>query len=1260
MSIASAQTAASTETDLKRRIDEVEQKLTAFRREQEHRTDPVPLEAAETLADIEQDVIDLSGQVNQSKSGQDGNALLADVAEAQALCERLKLTEAAEMAGRLTFEDLEHTAKAWKDSLSPILQDPQPENCFTALVQTTAYELEAESHDPHRTAWHGVFTEIRSELRQAFLEGTKLAPPDAATRQGWVRDLIDRADLALTSVDNLPSDRAAAQLEIVAQDLRWHLEHVETRWNRSRRRLKRKRFQLEAERQERELQARLYRKFGRRFVKRMDRLILVLIVAVVGLILVDAFAQLSDQTRFWLYIFDGAACFVFLTEFFVKLALVKGKWMWFRRHFFIDFVPSIPIGLITLIPGAGSSRLEIFGEVIRVARLLRFARFLRGFGLLARGFDRLARQYGHILNQNVILYPTREELDASKSRLPAHRARLVRLREQVHEAWRECLTQMPEEDRSTAMEHRLSMFSEALLERRERETITPLGPRIATREIAAEVLIEHLSTMTPQTAEVGLGPELLTQIARVVRILSRVPLRWLPIISSLVPRVTQDMSDADVVAAASRKTGRLVRRFHNTYFWFADLYGTVTPSQFVDRVGSMLVKSSAKPTYRMFLFGALYWLTVGMFALLSLAILDSAKVFLERYVGVPVLVFGSVCFFILLVGWWLQRMAREATEFYERSAQAQFLSLTEIVHSRYLERDGKILYTRVLAPEHRLMLPEDETPMAAQFQEVLSRIHQSLVEAHLGSGNGQGWRGLDTVMLLYRDWMDGAIFNDNDTRSTSQLLGSPAVRQVLSLSRRINKKDLKKLHALDLVRQKSLLGGPYLWFNFVSRSIAHSVANLLIDYSKNAIPLNELPSVSESERRKYEEWLRGHATKNTGGEREEDIVEREYVTNAFTALHFLDFDEMRDLEVLERFGPDVLARLVQDRSVMIRRIFGTYPMHDRPKEQRVVNLYSLYGSWLSGGRALFLPWFLFLLALDLFGGLLIWMARSIQQIRKPETRRDSGDAAKAHFLTAVRKIERIRGPVVYASTRLRMRMDPEFLGVPLPTHAKTTLGEATVDHDIQFLSPLPEFLDEVNHQRRRAQADMQRLEGLIQNGLLERAAERRGLPADAFSTSEHLRAAAVAYLADYGGVRSLLSAPQVLAEVARLAETWPVMPGKWLPRFKLKKKFKRYWAEQGFGTAQTRRSAWRAILNNYWNAADALDVWSESPDSSSKRGEELLGEMLLHPGRISEQLITLRGIQTLAVMDVLSYREHVYHLGRYKDMGDAADGLLSW
>ncbi len=1260
MSSADSQPAPPIEADLKLRIDEVERRLTAFRRDQVELAITNPQSAARTLSEIEQETITLIGLLDHSGARLDGNALLADMQEVQELCEQLELPNAAETARQLTFEDLEHTAHAWKDSLADILKDPQLDACFSALVQTTAYELDAESHDPNRSSRHQVFEETRENLQTALLAAIQTSPPDANIRLTWVRDLIDRADLVLTSVDNLPADRAATQLEIVFEDLRWHLAHVETRWNRSRRRLKRKLRQLEAERQERRLKHRLNQKFGVRFVKRMDSLILFLICLVVGLILVDGFSNLSDQAKFWIYLIDGTACLVFLTEFFVKLSMVKRKWLWFRRHFLIDFIPSIPIGLLLLFPDVANGEIWLFGKVFFIARLFRFARFVRGFGLIARGFDRLARQYGHVLNQNVILYPTREELDNSRSRMPAYRARLIRLREQVHFVWKDFLAQMAEADRPAALDCRLAMLGECLVERRNRETVSPLGPRSKAREIAAEVLIQHLSTMTPQGAEVGLGPELLMQLARVIRLLARIPFRWLPIISSLVPRITKDMDDAEVVAAASRQAARVVRKFHNAYFWFSDLYGTVTPSQFVDRVGGMLVKSAAKPAFRMLIFGALFLMTELMLRYSDLFILAPVQHFLNRFVAPTVLIIGSVCFFILAIGWWLQRVAREATEFYERSAQAQFLSLTEVIRSRYLKRDADILYARVLGPERELHMPEDPAPLEVQMNQLWGRIEESLVEAHLGSGDGRGWQGLDTVMLLYRDWLDGAMFNDNDTRTTSQLLGSPAVRQVLSLSCRITKADLKMLRALDLVRLKSLFGGPYIWFNFVSRSIAHSVANLLIDYSQNAIPLSELPHVRDAQRRNYEVWVHGKTSQSVITDEPEEVVERDYVTNAFTALHFLDFDEQRDQEVCERFGPDVLARLKRDRSELIRRIFGTYPMHDRPKEQRVVNLYSLYGSWLSGGRALFLPWFLFLLCLDLFGSFLIWMARSVQEIRKPESRKDSVDAAKAHFLTAVRKIERIRGPVVYASTRLRMRIDAEYLGVPLPGQTRSMLGEANVDQDLHFLHPVPEFLDEVHEQRLRAQADMQRLELMIEDGLLERAAVSQNLPPDAFSSAEHLRAAAVSYLGDYRGVRSRLSAPEILQDVIRLAETAPLMPGKLLPRWFLKRKFKRYWANHGIGNRHTRRTAWRAVLNNFWNAADALSIWCEQPQFTRDLGEELLGELLLHPGRISEQLVTIRGIQTLAMMDVLCYREHVYYLGRYEDMGDSADGLLSW
>ena len=65
-------------------------------------------------------------------------------------------------------------------------------------------------------------------------------------------------------------------------------------------------------------------------------------------------------------------------------------------------------------------------------------------------------------------------------------------------------------------------------------------------------------------------------------------------------------------------------------------------------------------------------------------------------------------------------------------------------------------------------------------------------------------------------------------------------------------------------------------------------------------------------------------------------------------------------------------------------------------------------------------------------------------------------------------------------------------------------------------------------------------------------------------------------------------------------------------------------------------------------------------EDSVRQGEKILGEILLHPSRVLEQLIALRGIQTLALLDVLNYREHIYQLGKYAESGDSAGNLLEW
>ena len=1256
-------------------ITELQQRIHACQ-QADHSDDPQG--AAAELARLEQELYGRhsdSPEEAVSETRADARILLSELEGWARLAGVHGLDTIVEAAGETTRSHLARMAVLWRDAVRHIAEQGDPRACFDALLITTRRQLELKRRCPEGCSpGHAALKESREELRAALLASVREQPPGEALRKEWATALVDRGDMILTAVDGLPPAGAASTLKLVADDLQWHLQEVERRFGVHRRRLSRKLRRLNAERQERRLQGRLEEKFGAKFVARGERLVLVLIVLVLVLMTLEYTLKLSPMVVWWFNLIDAGCCAVFLLEFFLKLSLVPGRLFWFRRHVLIDLIPAIPIGLIAtgLESAAGvdavrAGRLSRFLRLPRLARYVRIVRpvvrIVRGFGLLARGLDRLARQYGHILNQNVILYPTRQELQRSEQLLDARRSALGELRNEISECWSDLLTLSPAEHQLAIAECRMAVFRRELEELEPAFETAEAAAADDVREIPAGVLIEQLASSTPQSLEATLGTPLIAQLSRMLRVLGRPPMRWLPLIGSVVPRITPDMTDAEAATAASRRLGAVLQRYHNMWFWVADLYGTVTPSQFVDRVGTTLVNSSFRPAYRLALFGGVFLLTDLVLRLTHYRALEPIKKLLNNYIGPTVLLMGGTCFVILLCGIWLKRMAREATEFFERSAEAQFLALTEIIRSRYLDRDAEILYDRVLRPEWEMIDPQSAANRQAHVANFLERVRDSLLESYVHVSGELAFEGLDRTVLLYRDWLDGALLTDTDTRTTSQLLGNPAIRQMLLLSSRVKPPQIRALAGLDLVRQKSLFGGPYLWFNFISRSIVHSVASLLVDYNRKAIPLDELPQVSSRERERYEQWLaeaESPAASTAAAAEAASVTEQSYVTTAFTALHFLDDDPQRDHELEQRFGSQVLRRVQDDRSLLIRRIFGTYPMHDRPKEQRMVNLYALYGGWLAGGRAVLFPWFFLVLLLQLLAAFCVWIARSVREIRNPQLRRTNRDAARAHYRTAIRKIRRIRGPIVAACTRLRMQTDPEYLGVPLPGCEKSTLDGADAWVDCEFLEPGIEVLENVEEQRERAEADMQRLEELIEGGLLVRAAREASLPDDAFSTPQHLRAAAVAYQSDYRDVRTHLSADAIVRDVCRLAVAERMPPVVWRPAVRLRLAFRRYWREHGFGGRREQRAAWRAVARNRRGAADALMRRGASPQVASEEGTRILAAILLHPGRMTEQLLTLRAIHTLSILDVLNYREHVFRLGRYADMGDQPGKLLEW
>ena len=885
-----------------------------------------------------------------------------------------------------------------------------------------------------------------------------------------------------------------------------------------------------------------------------------------------------------------------------------------------------------------------------VRLLMPLIRMMRAFGFLSRGMDRLVRRYGYLLNRNIILHPTVSERREIDDHEPRRVDRGWALRNELTDSWKDLLREAAPEQREDVGRARLEAFARARQQGWLRPPTPSSKPIVDMRpEITADALLQRMSAATPEQLETEYGSDFVQRASRAVRTFSRAPIRWLPVIRRYVPRLSPTMSDADVTVAASRQASRELKRQRDRALWIADLHGTVTPAEFVDRVGNALVRGSSRPAYRLLLFGTFYLLVQLLLSLgaapshpthadTAPAAVESAdhaqdggetpsvapappggwlhrvSRWLESYVGTTLLILGSICLIILSIGWWLRRVAGQATSFYEQLAHANFLALTEAFKGRNLEHDSAVLDRRVLRPEDALVgrvSTEWDFDRRAAFQ---SFVESWLVKPHAGLSDRDVNETMERVALLYRDNLDGALFGESDARTTSQLLGAPAIAQMRAWSQRMGKKENKALARLDLAGGRSTIRGPYLWFSFVCKAMSQTCARLIDDYCRHAVPLGERVLLPDGERLSFEQWLHRQPRTMSDSASERPSTrssgERDYITNEFTALHFLDDDPHRDAEVATLFGDDVLVRLQDDRKMLFRQVFGTYPLDARPRERRVLNLYRTYLRWLGGGRALVLPLRVMGRSLRALGRGLAWTVRAVGQIRQPRAELIRTETERADFHAALRKIDRMRGPIVWAALWMRACFDAEYMGARIPRSDATGMEGADIDDDLAFIEATPDQLRRIDRERDRAASDMRTLSTMMDDGLVDDVAAAMGVPVGVFDM-RMIRALAVCYRADYLGLRTDLSADQILSETTAAAAQSPLRPARGLIGLTLRPRFRRWWAQHGVDDKFSKKAAWRAMVHNVDGVGDALRVWDE-PGSAAAR-DRGRGQVGRHP-----------------------------------------------
>ncbi|MCR4411093.1 MAG: ion transporter [Thermoguttaceae bacterium] len=1139
-----------------------------------------------------------------------------------------------------------------------------------------------------------------------------------------VEDLADRAGESLTFLEEQTLSAAVRNLEILREDTQTCLDVLagrgESQTRPLRRTLRRRQKAIEAELQERRLAWRMEGLFGRRAVAAIERFMLFLLVlfmillAVEGPLLRHEAARLGvapgeltggavEAVLAWV---DLVVCAAFLGEFGLKMALAEGRWLYLRRNWLTGLLPAIPFGFLAYATHHVALAVEgewlVLVRVLRYLRLSRVAQWLRVarpvlrmarlVGFLLWASDRMVRRLSPLLNRSVVLFgrASLEEVNTPR------RAALAGLRARFFERASEAAEALGPSARCAIVEARIGDLTAMLDAPGVAATFVPeAATNGLNREIPLEDVVVELLSATPASVAERVGRSLALSIARWCRAFDVLGVRRLPVVRDLVA-AGRLASPYETTAQAANRLGLLLQRMLERIYWFADLYGTVTAPQLVDSIGEWMIKGTAPPARRFLLWGTLFLVFSYLVGHLPHpALLDYVAEFAGRILGTPLVVLGTLCLVPLVIGLWFRQIASEATDFYTKVAEAQFLAATKNARRRLASAWRAMVHRRVLAPEAELA-------GCAPSPERLEPLRQ-------------------TVERLFDDYLDGAPFHRSDTRLTTQLLGNLDLLTLYHARLRYGRRQLKRLRRLDLSAARGSLRGPYLWFHFISRSLAQQTAKLVVDYNAFAIPLDRLATANDEQIRDYVAWLGRRARCPIDPQSLPPAVRERlgalppgppaapgakagrragFQGSDFTALHFLSTDAELVGEVRRRYG-DLVADLVcRDRRDNVRRVFRAYPLHRRPKEQRTFNPLSFYQRHLAGGWVLLFPakvlWWLSVLA---FRAVRL-VASGVREVLHPRAADVPALDDADPLSVAIRKIHRMRKPLFMECLAMRAEFDPEYLGALLPGSPGLQGGAVPIEDDLELIGAGPRerrHFARLAAQRRRQVLDfrywLRRLE-LDERGLEGRefagapATKRPEMPSGAAPdveapsrspevAPESLRAMALAFVVDDQGARTALEATRLLERAFEVApadrSTAPGPTPRWEPigrrlgavarrclgplvhpllwrRQRFARLVDRLFQQPAFAAIEPGRReeccrlAWRQTALR--RAARRLAGKRAPPDpvASARAVLEAAGR---DPATWTRQLVVLRAVQTLSVLDLRAYCDLVAELGDY-------------
>jgi len=1207
----------------------------------------------------------------------------------------------------LEQESLQRMMETWTDredaEASEDLQQSARRLRSTALARQ-AEALLAQPEPQDWQGWHRAWqVASRLAMRPRGVTAAELERAVEAYRtramEGWVQclaelspqrrhsvlrrvanELADVAGEALTFLEDLPLDEAVRTLEVLSEDAAACMKAAHQcdrpQSRPLRRRLHRWRKTLAGELQERQLTRRMEGLFGRIAVAMLERFILLLLLLFVGMLTVEWLYERNQwpghmrviEVCAWI---DLGICMVFLSEFSLKVALAQRRGLYLRRNWITMLVPAIPFGFLVYVTHhprmAEAAELFVLLRglryVLRFPQMMRWLRLARPIVRAARlaafamqASDRLIRRIAPLLNRNLVLF----ERAAIHVRQPPYRTALATLRERFRYRASEAAAGLPSSARTRLIRARIEDLTAMLSAPHLGQVAPAVEIQVsATREIPLEEMIARLLAATPAGVSERIGRTLAQSVARWCRAFDVFAVRRLPVVRDLVVAGRRS-SPYGTTAEVANRIGSLARHLLDRVYWIADLYGTLTAPQLVDAIGDRMVRGTARPARRLLIIGIAFLAVTSLAGLLPFPELQVLTSQLERLIGTPLIVLGLLCLVPLCIGRWFRQIAGEATDFCSQVAEAQFIAATKQLKRRFAKQHHAVLYSRALAPEQEFVAyaPNDSEKAGEALTPTVSQREREDCDDPIRTA----------VELLFEDYLDGAPFHRGDTKTTTQLLGNLTLVSLRATRLQHGRRQRKRLRRLDLAGARASLRGPYLWFHFISRSLAQQTAKLVVDYNAHALPLDRAATADEAQICRHVEWLARRLDKpadqlNLAAEfrqRWDALADgangragaktcrhgRDFHGNDFTAIHFLSADDRLEANVRRRYGEEVGALMRRDRRDNLRRVFRTYPFHHWPKARRTFNPLAIHSRYLAGGRVLLLPprmlWWT--------AKLTVWAVRLLGKFVRDVLHPTVDDLGAVEepdpFAVAVRKIHRMRKPIFLECLCMRAEFDPEYLGVSLPG-SKAYARQATT-------TPIEEDLAQIEadpgiRQGFRQLASNRRRQMLEFRSFLEQTDPVQHPP-------ESLRAMALAYTVDYRHVRSRWEATRRLKQA--FDEVLEHGPGsarsfrsRWC-RWRQARRLDRLFSQPAFRhyDAAQRKICRRALCRRRGPLIGDLRrlTCGGAPVDPVEEAREALLAVARDPAIWTRQLVILRAVQTLSVLDLQTYCDLVAELGEYK------------